>query len=189
VPKYKKIGEKGRRFADDELPDYHLHCRYCISYGFSMSEAAKLWNDKFKNKYTDRNEQFNLLFAYLRLHENNYQPEKEPPLVQTYFKEGEKYISEVTRRKRERVLVRHRLEMDNYKCQYCGFPTFTNSEMLLNSVLVEIHHINPIQDGERETKIEDLISLCPNCHKLIHAIGKESKSDILSIELLQKYKP
>lgn len=189
MPKYKKIGEKKRKFADGELPDYHLHCRYCISYGMSMSEAAQLWNEKFKNKYSDRNEQLNLLFAYLRQNEDNYQPEKEPPLVQTYFKEGEKYISEVARRKRERALVRHRLEMDNYKCLYCGFPTFTNSEMPLSSVLVEIHHINPIQDGERETKIEDLISLCPNCHKLIHAIGKELKSEILSIELLQKYNP
>jgi len=154
-----------------------------------MSEAAKLWNDEFKNKYADRNEQFNLLFSYLRRNEENYHPEKEPPLVQTYFKEGERYISEITRRKRERVLVRHRLEMDNYKCQHCGFPKFTNSEMSLKAVLVEIHHINPIQDGERETKIEDLISLCPNCHKLIHAIGKEIKSDILCIELLQNYNP
>ena len=155
----------------------------------SMSEAANLWNEKFKNKYSDRNEQLNLLFAYLRQNEKNYQPEKEPPLVQTYFTEGEKYISEVIRRKRDRALVRHRLEMDNFKCQNCGFPSNINSEIPLDSILVEVHHLNPIQDGERETKIEDLISLCPNCHKLIHAIGKKLNSSILSIDLLKKLPP
>jgi len=174
---------------DNELTDYQLHCRYCIMHGIRMDEAAKLWNEKFKNRYSDRNEQLNLLFSFLRQEGKQYQPEEESPLIKDYIKEGERYISEITRRKRDRALIRHRLEKDKYKCQNCGFSASTITKISLKSILVEIHHINPIQDGERETKIEDLITLCPNCHKLIHAIGKEVNADIFSIDLLKKYYP
>ena len=174
---------------DDELSDYQFHCRYCILYGMKMNEAADLWNIKVKDNYSNRDEHINLLFSLLRQEGKEYQPKEETSLVQEYIKEGEKYITEITKRKRDRALVRHRLEKDNYECQSCGFPSHVNAKIPLNSILVEIHHINPIQDGERETKIEDLISLCPNCHKLIHAIGKELSSDILSIDLLKKHCP
>ncbi|WP_421175170.1 HNH endonuclease [Aeromonas enteropelogenes] len=34
----------------------------------------------------------------------------------------------------------------------------------------ECHHVNPLafRDGEEETKLEDLIILCANCHRMIH---------------------
>jgi predicted HNH restriction endonuclease len=172
---------------DNELSDYQFHCRYCILYGMKMDEAADLWNDNIKNKYSNRDEHINLLFSIFSQQGKEYHPQDDTTLVKEYIKEGEIYLAEVTKRKRDRALVRHRLEKDNYECQNCGFPIYVKSERPLNSILVEIHHLNPIQDGERETKIEDLISLCPNCHKLIHAIGKELNADILSIDLLKKY--
>jgi len=189
MPKYKKMGDKKRRFEDHELPDYHLHCRYCILHGLSMSQAAALWNERFKGKYSDRNEQINLLLSYFRQKGNQYVPEKEPPLMQVYFKEGEEYLSEVSGRKRDRALVKYRLEADNYKCRNCGFPSSAITDIADNSVLVEVHHINPIQDGERETKIEDLVTLCPNCHRLIHAIGRKIGADMLSMDLLKAHLP
>ena len=110
-------------------------------------------------------------------------------LISSFFREGEKYISELSQRKRDRALVGHRLQLDEYKCQNCGFPALAIAAISIESVLVEVHHIYPIQDGERETKIEDLITLCPNCHRLIHAIGKEVGSNTLSLKLLKKYFP
>jgi len=174
---------------DEELTDYQFHCRYCILYGMTMDEAADLWNRKVKGNYSDRDEHINFLLSILHQEGREYQPKEETALVKKYLNEGEKYITEVSKRKRERALVRCRLEKDNYECQHCGFPSQIKAEIPLNSILVEIHHINPIQDGERETKIEDLISLCPNCHKLVHTIGKELDFSILSIDLLQKYCP
>jgi|GEM_PF-2707383 len=189
MPKYKKTGDKKRRFEDHELPDYHLHCRYCILHGLSMAQAAILWNERFKGKYSDRNEQINLLLSFFRQEGTSYAPAKETPLMQDFFKEGERCLSEVSGRKRDRALVKYRLETDNYKCQKCGFPSSSITETVPDSILVEVHHINPIQDGERETKIEDLISLCPNCHRLIHAIGKRIGADRLTMDLLETYLP
>ena len=33
---------------------------------------------------------------------------------------------------------------------------------------IHIHHTNPISQGERITKVDDLIPLCPNCHAIVH---------------------
>ena len=53
---------------------------------------------------------------------------------------------------------------DNYKCQACGFKLKLNGRYV-----VECHHTNPIRGGQvRETKLEDLISLCPTCHRIAH---------------------
>ncbi|MBK8569876.1 MAG: HNH endonuclease [Nitrosomonadales bacterium] len=39
----------------------------------------------------------------------------------------------------------------------------------LESYVIEVHHLEPLSaTGERETKIEMLISLCPTCHRIAH---------------------
>ena len=35
--------------------------------------------------------------------------------------------------------------------------------------MIEIHHLDPIAEGERETKVEDVIPLCRNCHNGAHS--------------------
>ena len=37
-----------------------------------------------------------------------------------------------------------------------------------NKYVIDCHHIEPIALGKRKTKIEDLISLCPTCHRIAH---------------------
>ena len=37
-----------------------------------------------------------------------------------------------------------------------------------NPTIIEVHHLFPIADGTRKTKIEDVIPLCRNCHELAH---------------------
>ena len=34
---------------------------------------------------------------------------------------------------------------------------------------LDVHHLNPIAEGPRITKIEDVVVLCANCHRLAHA--------------------
>jgi Rad3-related DNA helicase len=34
--------------------------------------------------------------------------------------------------------------------------------------IIEIHHLRPIAEGERQTVLEDVIPLCANCHRLAH---------------------
>lgn len=60
------------------------------------------------------------------------------------------------------------------KCMACGRIPKTTSE-------VDVHHINPIANGERITKIHDLAVLCPNHHRLAH-----TEEPPISIERLRE---
>ncbi|MCP9491884.1 MAG: HNH endonuclease, partial [Solirubrobacteraceae bacterium MAG38_C4-C5] len=35
----------------------------------------------------------------------------------------------------------------------------------------ECHHVRPLNEGGRETLIEDLAVVCANCHRMIHRSG------------------
>lgn len=48
--------------------------------------------------------------------------------------------------------------------------------------LIEVHHKNPIASGTRETTLEDVVPVCPNCHRALHA----KPNGIYTVEELQK---
>lgn len=63
---------------------------------------------------------------------------------------------------RNQKLIIARKEKDNFTCQACGF--------YYNNKIVECHHLVPLSDSEViYNSIEDLITLCPNCHALAHS--------------------
>ncbi len=64
---------------------------------------------------------------------------------------------------RDRSIITARKEKDNYTCQACSLRIKVN-----NKYVIECHHLNPIHLGKRETSIEELISLCPTCHRIVH---------------------
>ena len=70
----------------------------------------------------------------------------------------EDYInSNAWKRKREEILNR-----DKHTCQICGKKYGT----------MNVHHI-AYEDHIEETREYDIITLCPNCHKLVHNIQKQ----------------
>jgi len=76
------------------------------------------------------------------------------------YKEDKSYLTS----KRNSGIVKKRKQLDNYTCQVCGFHLVINGKHI-----IECHHLNPIGTGEiRITNIEDLISLCPTCHRIAH---------------------
>lgn len=86
------------------------------------------------------------------------------------------------RSKRNRAIRDQCAERDHYTCQVCGF-NFEKVYGERGKKFIEVHHINPMAnfDGEHEIKVEDLISLCSNCHSMIHYGG-----DFLDIDELRK---
>lgn len=64
---------------------------------------------------------------------------------------------------RDRQLVERRKQKDNFTCQVCGLRLVVNEKYV-----VECHHLVPVSLGVRETTMEDLISLCPTCHRVAH---------------------
>ncbi|MEJ5263528.1 MAG: HNH endonuclease [Ignavibacterium sp.] len=76
------------------------------------------------------------------------------------YKEDKLYL--YTSRNRE--IVNKRKEFDNYTCQICGFKFELNGKKI-----IECHHLNPLSEGDvRITKLDDLICVCPTCHRIIH---------------------
>lgn len=67
--------------------------------------------------------------------------------------------------KRNQKIVQQRKKMDNYTCQACGFKL-----SILKKFVIEAHHLNPLGDSDDDTitSIDDLISLCPTCHRIAH---------------------
>ncbi len=64
---------------------------------------------------------------------------------------------------RDRKLANARKKKDNYTCQSCKKQYKVN-----NKYVIDCHHLNPVSLGVRETRLDDLISLCPTCHRIAH---------------------
>ena len=65
---------------------------------------------------------------------------------------------------RNQALVKQCKDRDNYTCQACRFRLKVNGRYI-----IECHHKNPIgAGGERETALDDLVCLCPVCHRIAH---------------------
>ena len=104
--------------------------------------------------------------------------------------EAERYLTEVTRRRRDRSLTTQRLKLDAQTCQHCGFsPTIAG--LSNSSAVVDVHHIFPLKDANEKaaTRLEDLITLCPTCHRVAHALAAEHKQQRLDLEMLRRLYP
>jgi hypothetical protein len=63
---------------------------------------------------------------------------------------------------RNRSIVEKRKRKDNFTCQSCEFRLEINGRFI-----IDVHHLAPFRlADERITSIEDLVCLCPNCHRI-----------------------
>ena len=71
------------------------------------------------------------------------------------------------RRLRDQKLVQARKKIDNFTCQTCGY----RKEVFNGHFIIDVHHLNPIGNSNdfRVTSMEELICLCPNCHRIAHS--------------------
>ncbi len=94
--------------------------------------------------------------------------------------EGSKEEATGYRIRRSTKLVKKTKERDCYTCRACGFH--------FKDLIVHVHHLDPICEYKQplETKLEDLITLCPNCHYLAHYWLRQSDRFKQLPELLSK---
>lgn len=76
--------------------------------------------------------------------------------------EGQKQVGEAYRIYRSTKLAGEAKKRDGFACKACGFG--------FKKQIVHVHHLDPLSERltPRETKLEDLVTLCPNCHYLAH---------------------
>jgi len=64
-------------------------------------------------------------------------------------------------------------------CEVCGFSFIARFDV----EFIECHHIEPISESdERETTLDDLALVCPNCHRMLH---RKIEGKFLTIKELQ----
>jgi 5-methylcytosine-specific restriction endonuclease McrA len=83
--------------------------------------------------------------------------------------ENRKSVTSHLQRERSRYLATGRKIHDKYTCQVCGMR-FKDIYGELGEDFAEAHHVIPLSKlrGQVKTRIEDLRTVCANCHRMLH---------------------
>jgi 5-methylcytosine-specific restriction endonuclease McrA len=86
--------------------------------------------------------------------------------------ENRKRVTSHLQRERSGLLAAECKIRDRYRCQVCGFR-FEDRYGELGSRFAEAHHLVPLGTlrGQVRTRLEDLISVCANCHRMLHRMA------------------
>jgi 5-methylcytosine-specific restriction enzyme A len=111
------------------------------------------------------------------IHELEIDADTEPNTDETEFEaeEGRVVARVHSRRERNRKIVNKKksavLRHDGFlSCEACGFR-FDETYGERGANFIECHHVKPVHEmrpGET-TKLSDLVLLCSNCHRMVHA--------------------
>ena len=91
--------------------------------------------------------------------------------------ENRKSVAWHIRAERDPKLAQKCKERDQYKCQVCGFH-FEEKYGPLGKDFAEAHHIVPLAtlEGEVQTSLDDLVTVCANCHRMLHRMATRMTS-------------
>lgn len=88
--------------------------------------------------------------------------------VNDIITEGAKKTATIHTAVRNAALRNEVLRQKGRKCVVCGFDGDKVYGKPMGNI-IQVHHLNPIANGERNTTIDDLVPVCPNCHAAIHS--------------------
>ncbi len=86
--------------------------------------------------------------------------------------ENRKAVQRHIQRERNSYLVTLAKHRDNFICQICGFD-YRKIYGVLGDDFAEAHHIVPLgkNDKQRTTTVNDLVTVCANCHRMLHRMN------------------
>lgn len=98
---------------------------------------------------------------------------KDRPIPDIQIKEGSKSFTYHQTIERSPLLRKHFFKLHpDFVCDACGLHPEEKYPWLVNTNLLELHHILPLSStlnsNASTTKLDDLRPLCPNCHRSVH---------------------
>jgi hypothetical protein len=102
---------------------------------------------------------------------------------ETEFREGGKVLRWTTRYERDPGIRESAIKAHGTICMGCGF-SFEQTYGVIGRGFIEVHHTRPVSTLEADTIVtpeQDMITLCSNCHSMVH----RKKSEPLSLENLK----
>jgi hypothetical protein len=98
------------------------------------------------------------------------------------FREGGLRVRLQNQRERNPEVVRHALranlvQFGDYTCEECSYCPSKDSRVPRGRArsMLDVHHIEALKGGERDTVIEGLAVLCPLCHRRHHISERAPK--------------
>lgn len=104
---------------------------------------------------------------------------------------GKKLVSHYIRERNGKIINKKKSDFKKkfgkIFCQICNF-SFNEKYGSFADDYIECHHLNPISEsiGISETRLEDLILLCANCHRMLHKSRVETLSPQSLIKKIRK---
>jgi len=90
------------------------------------------------------------------------------------FLEGARKEVVLSKAERDPMLRQTAIRKYGLVCMACGYVPKVSTQ-------IDVHHKDPIAEGERKTTVADVLVLCANCHRFAH-----SESPPLELEALRK---
>jgi 5-methylcytosine-specific restriction endonuclease McrA len=115
-------------------------------------------------------------------------PAEEYRDVYSQFENRRRVVSHLVR-ERSGLLAAERKIRDNYRCQACDMTFESVYGRELGKDFAEAHHLVPLGKlrGRVRTRIEDLRTVCANCHRMLHRMtGKRDDLGRLR-EIVQRH--
>lgn len=103
--------------------------------------------------------------------------------VNDTIKEGDLKEGSGNYRTRSGLLRNDCIAKKGTKCCICGFDAAqVYGEQFAGKI--HVHHSIMLNQGERDSVVEDLFPVCPNCHMILHSKGKK---EVFDIEEVRKF--
>lgn len=124
-------------------------------------------------------------------------PAESPVALSEEMEQVDPYAAEVAKEGGLKAVVSYRRERDPrlralkleavtsarlpIACEVCGFD-FEKTYGERGRGYIEVHHVTPLHiSGEVKTRLEDLVLLCANCHRMIHRTGWIQPEELRSL--------
>lgn len=149
-----------------------------------MQELKELLSDRLGSEVTLLNAHS---FAWV-LGDSQMQESKEEAPGASPGGEEDQQFAEARRMHRERTsFVRNRKlatavkKRDGYKCVVCDFSLSLRYGQAHRTTALDCHHLKPLADRHEHTPLhstlEDVVTVCSNCHRLLHSDRKALSLD------------
>ena len=186
---YRKLPRDGRKFKKA--------ISYRIEYGGRRLDMRPIWYDASEAcGENDKRQKSDKTVAALRskgfvvTHEivakNDISIQKRP--LPTLVIIENQILREIRFWSRNRPMRSKRLIKDKYTCQACDFQS-AKIYQNVNDTCLEVHHLKPLnleKTSKQIVDISDIVTLCANCHRAIHAHMLVVENEVVSIAQFKK---
>jgi 5-methylcytosine-specific restriction protein A len=162
------VGAGSFRMLRDEYDGFYDNGRKGFDNPYKRKSRVE-YKEKFDT--IEIKDYLNKVLTALKTSDKKYfETKNDEKLDENIFREGSKITIEINKYERNVKAKKKCIEHFGRICAVCEFKDYIKFGSEIS--VIEVHHKTPISQYSQEYEInpiEDLIPLCPNCHRAIHS--------------------